>query len=280
MDKHLNRSIAQRSGDKEAIEKVGAPDPKMLEQLFGGTDEPALMKQAIVVASNPETTVENKIVALENFEMLIENLDNANNIENIKLWPQIVSFLNNPENEIRVLAALIVGIAVQNNPLAQKAYISHNGVKPLIDIALDSSTLKDLYFKALFALLSLIRNDEAAYQEFEKYHGWDLIVFGSADNDKKRLRLLSLLSAAILTGLKNKEQHIHKSVIANLIALLDTESHAGCVDKVLNIVLQLHGFGFQFEKEELVALEKGVKFAESREDVSQEEVAAAKKTLH
>ena len=106
MDKLLQWSIAQQSGDQEAIEKIGKPDPKMLEQLFGGPDEPALMKQAIMVIDNEEATLENREIAFDNFEMLIENMDNANNIENIKLWQSVIDKMSaETPTSFRVYAA-------------------------------------------------------------------------------------------------------------------------------------------------------------------------------
>ncbi|KAK7680728.1 hsp70 nucleotide exchange factor fes1 [Cerrena zonata] len=128
MEKLLQWSIAQQTGDKESAEKIGQPDPKLLEQLFGGggPDEPALMKQSIMVVENPEATLENKQIAFDNFEMLIENLDNANNIENLKLWTSIINQLS-PEvdDSLKIYAASIIGTAVQNNPNSQEDFLKY-----------------------------------------------------------------------------------------------------------------------------------------------------------
>merc|ERR1712098_237458 len=111
------------------MEKIGKPDEKALAQLFGtgGPDEPTLMKQSIQVVENPEADLEAKEVALENFEMLIENLDNANNIENMKMWPSIIKLLNDDQPEpLRILATSIIAIAVQNNPKCQDDFLKHS----------------------------------------------------------------------------------------------------------------------------------------------------------
>jgi hypothetical protein len=52
---------------------------------------------------------------------LIEGIDNARNIENMKLWPSIIKQLESDEAEIRTATAWVCGTAVQNNPEAQKA---------------------------------------------------------------------------------------------------------------------------------------------------------------
>lgn len=93
MEKLLHWTIAQQAGDKDALEKIGEPDPKALNQLFGGPDEATLMRESIKVVQTPDVSQEDKEIALENFEMLIENLDNANNIGNLKLWEPLNQIL-------------------------------------------------------------------------------------------------------------------------------------------------------------------------------------------
>ena len=114
MEKLLHWSIANAQGDKEAIEKAGKPDPKLLEQLFGGggQDDPTLMMENMKLVTNPEVDLENKLIAMDNFEMLIENLDNANNIENLKLWESIIKVLSYEEAELRSIALSIVGLSL------------------------------------------------------------------------------------------------------------------------------------------------------------------------
>ncbi|CAK7891819.1 hsp70 nucleotide exchange factor Fes1p [[Candida] anglica] len=285
MEKLLQWSIAQQTGDKEAIAKAGTPDPKSLDQLFGlgGPDEPALMKQAIIVATNPEATLENQEIALENFEMLIENLDNANNIENIKLWPSIISQLEpHVPTSLRVYAASIIGIAVQNNPLAQKAFLSHEqGLKSLVLTATPTEP-KELYLKALFAISSLIRNDEEACKKFLDIGGWKVVEFDNTVAAKQILRVLSVLSAILSTGLDaNKEKEIHsRGIVAELVSVLQSsEPHVGCIDKVLNIVTQLHRLGFKFTASELEQLESSVSGVLHLKDQLSEEDLEAVKTV-
>ncbi|CCE81685.1 Piso0_002348 [Millerozyma farinosa CBS 7064] len=269
MDKLLNWSIAQQSGDKEAIEKVGNPDPKMLEQLFGGPDEPTLMKQAFQVIENPEATVENKEIAFDNFEMLIENLDNANNIENLGLWPNLINQLeeNIPES-LRVLAASCVGVAVQNNPTSQENFVKHNGVSALVSIASDKKSPVELELKTLFALSSLLRNSPVAYAEFEKNDGWKIFESVDYEHEKIKLRSLSIISAILSTSFDKKvveEIHNH-AIIKTLINILSNDEHIGCIDKALNIISQLFHLSFEFSKDEIQKIGSALQRIESKKD--------------
>lgn len=261
MEKILQWSIASQSGDKEAMERIGKPDSETLAKLFGaaGPDEPTLMKQAIAVVENPEADLEAKETALENFEMLVENLDNANNIENLKLWPSVIAQLLSSELSLRVLAASIIGIATQNNENSQKAFLEkEDGLKTLISLINDDSTPRELLLKTLFALSCFVRNYKDATTQFAELGGWEALHLHTAHSDHKLLlRKLSLTSALLSTGLDStKLAHFEKShFVDNLIATFDTDN-AGCIDKVLNIITQLQTLEYRFTNEEIAQLAK------------------------
>ncbi len=112
---------------------------------------------------DPDVSIEDKETAFDNFELLVEQLDNANNIENLKLWDPLLAQLSNPEPRLRLAAAWCCGTAVQNNPKSQEAFFSHNGVPKLVDLALrdpDEAVRK----KAIFALSSQVRNSQPSLE--------------------------------------------------------------------------------------------------------------------
>lgn len=258
MEKILQWSIASQSGDKEAMEKIGAPTPEELSKLFGagGADEPTLMKQAIVVVENPEATLEAKETAFDNFEMLVENLDNANNIENLKLWPNVIAQLQSTES-LSVLAASIIGVATQNNPDSQKAFLAkEGGLSKLIDLVNEESTSRELRLKSLFAMSCLVRNYPEATDKFAELDGWEALHLQSSQTDHKLLlRKLSLISALLSTGLDDtKLQHFKRiNFVDNLVSAFDTDN-VNCIDKVLSIIGQLYALKYQFSDEEISRL--------------------------
>lgn len=77
-----------------------------------------LRKMDIIMSD--EHSLEDKVSAFDDFEMLIENLDNANNMENLGLWTKLVDQLEHEEDEIRKYAAWCTGTAVENNARAQE----------------------------------------------------------------------------------------------------------------------------------------------------------------
>ncbi|KAG7193864.1 hsp70 nucleotide exchange factor fes1 [Scheffersomyces spartinae] len=270
MEKLLQWSIAQQSGDAEAIKKIGKPDEQTLGQLFGAPDEAALMKEAVTVAVLKESTVEAKEIALDNFEMMIENLDNANNIENLKLWTPLLTLLKSGVDDLlRLLVCGIIGIAVQNNPKTQQDFHLHpEGIAELISIA-QTSENKTLVVKSLFAISNYIRNFKPGYEEFDKLNGWSALKLCQGQ-DKANLRVLATISAilSIDRDASGKDlkiiDHIKEHHLVNeMIALLTPNGNVNTVDMALNIIAQLAAIkDFSFSKEELSSISNGLKSIE------------------
>ncbi|CAR23698.1 Hsp70 nucleotide exchange factor FES1 [Lachancea thermotolerans CBS 6340] len=265
MDKLLHWSIANSQGDQEAIEKVGKPDPQLLQQLFGGgPDETELMKQAVTVASNPEATLDAKLVALDNFEMLIENLDNANNIENLKLWEPLIKLISDPESEIRANVLSIVGTAVQNNEKSQDNFLKYkDGVRKLIESARAVSEKSAVRTKAFYALSNLTRHNKASFEAVETLGGLDVILPVLEDNnatDKLKLRALAFLTAITATVSLTEsflEKLRERKIIESTLKFLDPESSVYVVDRVLNFLSQLITSGLRLNEAEMRQLRSG-----------------------
>lgn len=108
-----------RSADTQPFNSR-ALDPALLQQLLGGPSDADRMKDAMSAIQNPEVDLENRLIAFDNFEQLVEGIDNANNLEALKLWVPLVEQLENTEAEIRMYAAWCIGTSVQNNVKAQE----------------------------------------------------------------------------------------------------------------------------------------------------------------
>lgn len=176
MDPQLNKLL------KWSVENSGAPvagadpsatpsrslDPEVLASLFGGPSEADLMKESMsaILSTDPEMTMEARMIAFDNFEQLIENLDNANLMEPLALWAPLISLLSSEESELRMMAAWCIGTAVQNNEKSQKMLFSEGGIPPLVDLAISEKETKEVRRKAIYALSSAMRNFQEAMNEF------------------------------------------------------------------------------------------------------------------
>lgn len=120
----IENSSASRD-DADAAQPPPAPrsalDQEALRRLvLGGPSDADRMKEAMAAILHPEVTLDNKIIAFDNFEQLVEGIDNANNMEPLGLWQPLVDLLGNEEAELRKWAAWCLATAVSNNVKAQE----------------------------------------------------------------------------------------------------------------------------------------------------------------
>lgn len=117
----VSRDDPIASTDPKAEHPSGQPlNAEALKILMGGPSDADLMRESIAAVQSPDISLENKLVAFDNFEQLIENLDNTNNMQTLGLWTPLVAQLRSEERELRLMAAWCVGTAVQNNAQAQE----------------------------------------------------------------------------------------------------------------------------------------------------------------
>lgn len=162
----VQNSEASRDPDQPTREPTGLSQDA-LRALMGGPSDADLMKQAMAIVISDETTPESKMTAFDNFEQLVENLDNANNMEPLGLWTPLLGQLDNSEPDMRRMAAWCVGTAVQNNVKSQERLLAMNGVAKLCKVAVQDAD-QQVRRKAVYALSSSVRNYQPAMNEAVK----------------------------------------------------------------------------------------------------------------
>lgn len=290
MEKLLQWSIANSNGDKEAMARAGDLDPKLLEQLFNGgmADDPTLMQQAMQVIRAEEVDVDTKLVALDNFEMLIEKLDNANNIENMKMWDPLLATLENESSDIRTGVLSIIGTAVQNNKPSQDNFLKYkNGLRKVIDLAQDKNETVDVRVKALYALSNLIRNHGEMAKEFAEHKGLDIIPEILNDDEAKsklKMRAIAVLTAFLGTTEINDVMILllrKDGVIESVIDCLQHETDLNLLDRVLNFLSLLLTAGIKFNQNELDSLKNGFEKIQPLKDrLNEDDYLAVKYVLN
>lgn len=169
-----NSGTEGENGETEApARQVSTLDPKLLNALLGGPSDADLMKEAMgaIRSDDAQNTLENRLLAFDNFEQLIENLDNANNIGPLGLWTPLLACLDDPEPEIRKYAAWCIGTAVQNNQSSQERCLAMGGIERLVQLATRDTEPGDVRKKAVYALSSVARNYQAGMNVLTKTLG-------------------------------------------------------------------------------------------------------------
>jgi hsp70-interacting protein len=171
----IENSEAGRDPNAPATEPKGL-SADALRALMGGPSDADLMKEAmaIIVSNDPEISLDAKMTAFDNFEQLVENLDNANNMEPLGLWTPLLSQLDSTSADLRMMAAWCAGTAVQNNLKSQERLLAMNGVPKLCKAAVNDSD-KAARRKAIYALSSSVRNYQPAMNEAVKNLPKDIV---------------------------------------------------------------------------------------------------------
>ncbi|KZT00287.1 nucleotide exchange factors-like protein [Laetiporus sulphureus 93-53] len=151
-------------------------DPGIIDMILGKPDS-QLMKEALAVAVDETKDEDERIQALDDFEMLVEMIDNANNIEKLNMWEQLHALLTSPTTSegIKIQTLWVIGTAVQNNPSAQTSYLAHSPMPVLLSFLDPSVSSGKLRSKAVYALSGLLKHNAAAVKQFEEAGGWKVL---------------------------------------------------------------------------------------------------------
>lgn len=144
-------------------------NPELLAQLLGGPSDADRMRDAMTAIVLPldKVSLEDKLVAWDNLEQLIEQIDNANNMEPMGLWPPLLQQLQHDEGEMRRMAAWCVSTAVQNNIKSQERLLEHGGIPQLAKLAVEDGE-QAVRKKAITALSSAVRNFQPGLDALEQ----------------------------------------------------------------------------------------------------------------
>lgn len=109
-----------------------------LSHLMGGPSDADRMREAMTAIVSADVDLDNKMIAFDNFEQLIENIDNANNMEHLRLWMPLTQQLDSREPKLRMMAAWCISTAIQNNPRGQERV---SKIRRMVSISSDSDCM-------------------------------------------------------------------------------------------------------------------------------------------
>ncbi|OCF33507.1 hsp70-like protein [Kwoniella heveanensis BCC8398] len=130
---------------------------EMLDLILGKSDS-ITMKEKMATATDESVAVEERVEALDDFEMLIELIDNANNMPILKLWQPLLGLLSSPHPEIVAHTCWIIGTAVQNNLKAQAALYINEAFPQILSTLTTCSHPSSVRAKATYALSSALKH--------------------------------------------------------------------------------------------------------------------------
>ncbi|KAI9264453.1 armadillo-type protein [Sporodiniella umbellata] len=115
----------------------------------------------------------------------------------MKLWPAIIAQLTADAPEVRKGTAWVCGTAVQNNTQAQKAFMKHGGLEPLLKL-LSEDTDSQVRNKALYAISGFIKHNDEGRQAFEQQGGYKVMRAIMKGEDVNMLRKVVFLYNSLM----------------------------------------------------------------------------------
>ncbi|KAJ3128220.1 hypothetical protein HK098_004966 [Nowakowskiella sp. JEL0407] len=127
------------------------------------------------IITNKDSESQQKYIAFEGFQELVENLDNANDLRPLNMWRPLLDISQTSSDpKLRFFAGWVIGSAVYNNAIAQKDCVDLHGLNILIDRFAIEEEL-EVKTKILFAISGLILHNLDSFNVFIQKQGFDLI---------------------------------------------------------------------------------------------------------
>lgn len=138
-----------------------------------GKDDAVRMREAASIIVDESKTMEERRGAFELLHDLVENVDNANNMAKMNLWPEILSFLSHNEHEdeddgsrvLKMDTLRLVALAAKNNEETQ-TYLVTLGVLDrlvnLVEASYDSGKIDMPLIKKLIMALSAMASAQGS----------------------------------------------------------------------------------------------------------------------
>ncbi|KAH8077104.1 nucleotide exchange factors-like protein [Cristinia sonorae] len=174
-------------------------DPAIIDHILGKPDA-VKMKEALEIAVDEGRDEDERVEALEEFEMLVELIDNANDLAKLKLWEPLQRLLTSPSSSdaIKRQVLWIVGTAVQNNPSAQASYLNLSPLSTLLSFLSPSVPSAKTRAKAVYALSGLLKLNRAAVKQMDDVGGWETLDNALEDSDISVRRKAAFLLNSLL----------------------------------------------------------------------------------
>ncbi|KNA23024.1 hypothetical protein SOVF_028410 [Spinacia oleracea] len=236
------KSVQHLSDDE--LKKRQIEIKELMEKLKMPSDA-ELMKIAIDDLNNSSTTLENRLLALEEILTLVEPIDNANDLGKLGGLAAVIRQLDNVEPDVRKLAAWVLGKASQNNPVVQKQVLDFGILAKLVKMV--RSDVVDEATKALYAVSALIRNNQNGQEIFYAEAG-DLMLKDILSNSTFDIRLrrkcVFLISDLAVSQLENADKaelpffrdHVFLRAIVNLTSSDDLDLQEKALDAIKNLL--------------------------------------------
>lgn len=176
----LNWALSNSSSDRPASnQSPHVLDEELVEAILGKS-EAKQMKECVEFACDTSNSLDDRLSLLDELEMLVESIDNANDVEQMGLWPKIFSLLDSSEDredKIKVATLWVIGTAAQNNPKAQQALLKYNVLEVVFNIFSSPENDIEVRKKSFYVISSLAKPiNSPGHEAFINFNGPDKLT--------------------------------------------------------------------------------------------------------
>ncbi|KZP01828.1 Fes1-domain-containing protein, partial [Calocera viscosa TUFC12733] len=149
-------------------------DPGLIDAILGKPDA-VKMKESMALASDTGRTVSERLQALDDLELLVESIDNANDLAKLALWQPLMSLMREGNDELQQAALWVAGTAVQNNPQAQADFLALDPIPLLLQVLGSREAGKQTRSRAVYALSGSVNHNADAVARMAQAGGWQVL---------------------------------------------------------------------------------------------------------
>eukprot|EP01130_Rhizamoeba_saxonica_P012583 TRINITY_DN5326_c0_g1_i1.p1 TRINITY_DN5326_c0_g1~~TRINITY_DN5326_c0_g1_i1.p1 ORF type:complete len:298 (-),score=77.66 TRINITY_DN5326_c0_g1_i1:22-915(-) len=148
--------------------------------------------------TNPDSDIDTKVDLLEEMEMLLSNIDLANDFVKLDNFSIIIDGLQSEEPLIQIGCAWIVGTIAQNNPIGRDVVLSHQALDYLLILLADTNNRR-VRGKAIYALSAILKNNPEVVKEFENRDGLEAFIniLRSGEDTQNQSKTLFVMNSLI-----------------------------------------------------------------------------------
>lgn len=170
------------------------------------------MRDLIKECTNTELEVEDRELALDELEMLVESIDNANDFATIKGIAPLLALFDETEPIIQMNAAWVLGTCAQNNERFTKEFLKENGLDRLVDL-LRRTTDNGVRGKAIYAISGCVRASTDATAKALDLNAFEtLIELLRTSSDLNIKRKLAFFFGGVIF-----EQNVQENLLQHLL---------------------------------------------------------------
>ncbi|KAF7968306.1 hypothetical protein HWV62_2396 [Athelia sp. TMB] len=228
-------------------------DPAIIDMILGKPDA-VLMKEALAIAIDEMKSEDERVEALDQIEMLIESIDNANDLAKLQMWRPLQDLLASSSPAIVTQTLWVIGTALQNNPSAQISYLELDPIAKLVSFIRPETDSSSTRSKAVYALSGLLKHNAVALKALGD-DGWSALQ-GALEGVRRKaaflLNALLLLEPPTSSGSAGPQTvypNSHASMLSDpnsastSAVTLSAFKEKGILDSVISALVDFVPFG-------------------------------------